>query len=97
MVIPIPGPISDDDMAFTRSVTTPPTHKPKLPFLYDFEGREGNLDFLTRVVVLTFYPSESTTSPVTIGEVHYVFHFLVFYIFTLSYVCVFFYIFYMCL
>ncbi|CAH1441274.1 unnamed protein product [Lactuca virosa] len=69
MVIPIPGPISDDDMAFTRSVTTPPTHKPKLPFLYDFEGREGNLDFLTRVVVLTFYPSESTTSPVTIGEV----------------------------
>ncbi|KAL4561231.1 hypothetical protein LXL04_033394 [Taraxacum kok-saghyz] len=69
MVIPIPGPLSDDDLAFTRTATIPPTNKTKLPFLYDFQGREGELDLLTRVVVLTFYPSESTTSPVTIGEV----------------------------
>ncbi|KAI3511442.1 hypothetical protein L1887_18595 [Cichorium endivia] len=69
MVIPISGPISDDDMAFTKNKASKPSQKPKLPFLYDFEGREGELDFLTRVVVLTFYPSESTTSPVTIGEV----------------------------
>ncbi|GKF81196.1 hypothetical protein Tco_0239798, partial [Tanacetum coccineum] len=31
--------------------------------------QESELDFLTRVVVLTFYPAESTISPVTLGEV----------------------------
>lgn len=40
-----------------------------LPFLYDFEELEGELDFLTRVVALTFYPADSGSSPMTLGEV----------------------------
>lgn len=67
MVIPIPGPISDEDMGLKTRSNAP---KNNLPFLYDFDGLEGELDFLTRVVVLTFYPAESTISPVTLGEVH---------------------------
>nr|XP_043609995.1 probable phosphoinositide phosphatase SAC9 [Erigeron canadensis] len=67
MVIPLPGPISDKDMALNGTSLHAP--KTNLPFLYDFRGLEGKLDFLTRVVVLTFYPSESTNSPVTLGEV----------------------------
>lgn len=39
-----------------------------LSLLYDFEELEGELDFLTRVVALTFYPAESG-SPMTLGEV----------------------------
>ena len=69
MVIPISGPISDKDMALTGIAAGLPGHKSKFPFLYNFDGLEGELDFLTRVVVLTFYPAESTCSPVTLGEV----------------------------
>ncbi|MFS7906986.1 putative SAC domain-containing protein [Helianthus anomalus] len=68
IVIPIPGAVSNDDMGLKsrETVHTPQTNP---SFLYNFEGREGELDFLTRVVVLTFYPAESTSSPVTLGEV----------------------------
>ncbi|XP_024984355.1 probable phosphoinositide phosphatase SAC9 [Cynara cardunculus var. scolymus] len=69
MVIPISGPISDKDMALTGTAASLPAHRTKFPFLYDSNGLEGELDFLTRVVVLTFYPAESTCSPVTLGEV----------------------------
>ncbi|KAL0305215.1 UNVERIFIED_CONTAM: putative phosphoinositide phosphatase SAC9 [Sesamum calycinum] len=37
--------------------------------LYDFEELEGELDFLTRVVALTFYPSIPGRGPMTLGEV----------------------------
>ncbi|KAI3826704.1 hypothetical protein L1987_00756 [Smallanthus sonchifolius] len=68
IVIPIPGAVSDEDMGLkTRASLHTPQTNPS--FLYDFEGLEGELDFLTRVVVLTFYPAESTSSPVTLGEV----------------------------
>lgn len=40
-----------------------------LPLLYDFEEVEGELDFLTRVVAVTFYPADSGRSPMTLGEV----------------------------
>lgn len=39
-----------------------------ISLLYDFEELEGELDFLTRVVALTFYPATSG-SPMTLGEV----------------------------
>ncbi|XP_076900797.1 putative phosphoinositide phosphatase SAC9 isoform X2 [Bidens hawaiensis] len=68
IMIPIPGAISDEDMNLkTRASLHAPQTNPS--FLYDFEGVEGEMDFLTRVVVLTFYPAESTSSPVTLGEV----------------------------
>lgn len=37
-------------------------------WLYDFEEQEGEIDFLTRVVVFTFYAGSSGV-PITIGEV----------------------------
>lgn len=69
-MIPLPGPISAEDMAVTgagarlhaQDIST-------LPLLYDFEELEGELDFLTRVVALTFYPAVSGSSPITLGEV----------------------------
>ncbi|GMI96044.1 ARABIDOPSIS THALIANA SUPPRESSOR OF ACTIN 9, SUPPRESSOR OF ACTIN 9, MURUS 11 [Hibiscus trionum] len=69
ILIPLSGPISAEDMAVTGAgarlhdqVTS------SLSLLYDFEELEGELDFLTRVVALTFYPAESG-SPMTLGEV----------------------------
>ncbi|XP_039055765.1 probable phosphoinositide phosphatase SAC9 [Hibiscus syriacus] len=69
LLIPLSGPISAEDMAVTGAgarlhdqVTS------SLSLLYDSEELEGELDFLTRVVALTFYPAESG-SPMTLGEV----------------------------
>lgn len=42
---------------------------PPLSLLYDFEELEGEWDFLTRVVALTFYPTVSGRKPFTLGEV----------------------------
>ncbi|GLT56600.1 hypothetical protein SLA2020_296310 [Shorea laevis] len=68
--IPLPGPISAEDMAITGAgarlqdqVTSTTT------MLYDFEELEGELDFLTRVVALTFYPAGSGSHLMTLGEV----------------------------
>ena len=63
IAIPIPGPTSAEDRLHVQDKTN-------LSFLYDFEELEGELDFLTRVVVLTFYPSMSARTPITLGEVH---------------------------
>ncbi|KAL8262788.1 hypothetical protein R6Q59_024137 [Mikania micrantha] len=68
IVIPIPRVVSDEDMNLKTRASLH-TSQTNPSFLYDFEGIEGELDFLTRVVVLTFYPAESTSSPVTLGEV----------------------------
>lgn len=38
-------------------------------WLYNFEEQEGELDFLTRIVVLTVYPA-SPGIPITLGEVY---------------------------
>lgn len=37
--------------------------------LYEFEELEGELNFLTRVVALTFYPAVPGRNPITLGEV----------------------------
>lgn len=37
--------------------------------LYDFEELEGEVDFLTRVVSVTFYPAVPGRGPMTFGEV----------------------------
>lgn len=70
ILIPFPGPISTEDMAITGAGSRlhsqdSSTFSP----LYDFEELEGELDFLTRVVALTFYPSGNATGPPTLGEI----------------------------
>ncbi|XP_024928266.3 probable phosphoinositide phosphatase SAC9 isoform X2 [Ziziphus jujuba] len=70
LLIPLPGPISSEDMAVTGAGARMHDQDASfLPFLYDFEELEGELDFLTRVVALTFYPAASGRSPMTLGEI----------------------------
>lgn len=69
-MIPLPGLISEEDLAVTGAGTRLHDQDTStLPFLYDFEEVEGELDFLTRVVELTFYPADSGRGPMTLGEV----------------------------
>lgn len=78
LLIPLPGAISAEDMAITgansrlHAQDTPP-----LSLLYDFEELEGEWDFLSRVVALTFYPTVSGRKPLTLGEVDIFEHIIV--------------------
>ncbi|CAL9028270.1 unnamed protein product [Prunus brigantina] len=70
LLIPLPGLISTEDMAVTGAgARLHAQDTSTLPLLYDFEELEGELDFLTRVVALTFYPAVSGRSPITLGEI----------------------------
>ncbi|KAJ4973876.1 hypothetical protein NE237_007050 [Protea cynaroides] len=69
LLIPLPGPVSPEDMAVTGAGALHAQDTPSLSLLYDFEELEGDLDFLTRVVALTFYPAVTGKTPITIGEV----------------------------
>jgi len=70
-VIPLPGAISAEDIAITGANSRLHSQDAS-PFslLYDFEELEGEWDFLTRVVALTFYPTVSGRKPLTLGEVY---------------------------
>ncbi|KAG2727625.1 hypothetical protein I3760_01G166000 [Carya illinoinensis] len=70
LIIPLPGPITAEDMAVTGAgARLHAQDKPTISLLYDFEELEGELDFLTRVVALTFYPADPGSSPMTLGEI----------------------------
>ena len=70
ILIPLPGPVNAEDMAITGAGARLHTQDTScLSLLYDFEELEGELDFLTRVVALTFYPAMGGRSPMTLGEV----------------------------
>ncbi|KAL5972948.1 putative phosphoinositide phosphatase sac9 [Asimina triloba] len=69
LIVPLTGPISSEDMAVTGAGARHHSQeKSHLSLLYDFEELEGELNFLTRVVALTFYPAVPGT-PITLGEV----------------------------
>ncbi|XP_020235927.1 probable phosphoinositide phosphatase SAC9 [Cajanus cajan] len=70
LLIPLPGAISAEDMAITGANSRRHSQDAS-PFslLYDFEELEGEWDFLTRVVALTFYPTVSGRKPLTLGEI----------------------------
>lgn len=70
LLIPLPGPISGQDMAVTGAgARLNCQDTSSISLLYDFEELEGQLDFLTRVVAVTFYPATSGRSSMTLGEV----------------------------
>lgn len=60
----MPGVIDHEDIAVTGAGGS----EKAVSWLYDFEEQEGDLDFLARVAVFTFYAG-SPGVPVTIGEV----------------------------
>lgn len=69
-MIPLPGPISAEDMAVTGAgARLHDQDTSSLSLLYDFEELEGELNFLSRVIAITFYPAVSGRSPITLGEV----------------------------
>ncbi|CAN4077059.1 unnamed protein product [Withania somnifera] len=69
ILIPLSGPISAEDMAITGAGARLHAQETStLPLLYDFEELEGEVDFLTRVVALTFYPAADGGGPITLGE-----------------------------
>ncbi|OIV93216.1 hypothetical protein TanjilG_27395 [Lupinus angustifolius] len=70
LLISLPGAVSAEDMAITgASSRLHAQDASPLSLLYDFEELEGELDFLTRVVALTFYPTVSGSNPLTLGEI----------------------------
>ncbi|KAI3468569.1 hypothetical protein Pfo_025232 [Paulownia fortunei] len=70
ILIPLTGPISPEDMAITGAGARLHAQESSSPsMLYDFEELEGELDFLTRVVAVTFYPAVPGRGPMTLGEV----------------------------
>lgn len=69
-MIPLTGSINAEDVAVTGAgarLHGQETFSPSM--LYDFEELEGELDFLTRVVAVTFYPAVVGRGPMTLGEV----------------------------
>ncbi|URE26923.1 SacI domain [Musa troglodytarum] len=65
--IPLTGKVDSKDLA----VTGKSSHAQEgsyLPLLFDYEELEGELNFLTRIIALTFYPSVPGR-PVTLGEI----------------------------
>lgn len=69
ILISLPGPVSTEDTAVTGAgARLNGADVSSLSLLYDFEELEGELDFLTRVVAVTFYPAAGRT-PITLGEV----------------------------
>lgn len=70
LLLSLPGPISEEDMAITGAgARLHAQDTSSLSLMYEFEELEGELDFLTRVVAITFYPAVSGRSPMTLGEV----------------------------
>ncbi|CAN0916183.1 Probable phosphoinositide phosphatase SAC9 [Linum grandiflorum] len=70
LLVSLPGPISSEDMAITGAgARLHAQDTSNLSLLYEFEEVEGKLDFLTRVVAVTFYPAISGKGPMTIGEI----------------------------
>ncbi|PKA51081.1 putative phosphoinositide phosphatase SAC9 [Apostasia shenzhenica] len=70
LLLPLAGRIDPEDLAITgNSARLHSQENSYLPLLYDFEELEGELNFLTRIVALTFYPSIPGKTPLTLGEI----------------------------
>uniref|UniRef100_K3YQ03 Phosphoinositide phosphatase SAC9 n=1 Tax=Setaria italica TaxID=4555 RepID=K3YQ03_SETIT len=70
LLIPLTGRIDPEDLAVTGKSARPNVQESTyLPLLYDFEELEGELNFLNRVVALSFHPSAISRTPITLGEI----------------------------
>lgn len=70
LLVPLTGRIDPEDLAVTgNSARLHAQENSYLPMLYDFEELDGELDFLTRIVALTFYPALPGRTPLTLGEI----------------------------
>jgi hypothetical protein len=70
ILIPLPGACKAEDMAITGAGSR--IHDQDISsrtLLYDYEELEGDLDFLSRIVAVSFYPAVSGKGPITLGQV----------------------------
>ncbi|OAE30181.1 hypothetical protein AXG93_4295s1360 [Marchantia polymorpha subsp. ruderalis] len=64
LTYPLPGAMDPEEVAITGSGAG----EQAFSWLYDFEEQEGEIDFLTRLVEIKFYPATPGT-PMTLGQV----------------------------
>ncbi|VAI26413.1 unnamed protein product [Triticum turgidum subsp. durum] len=70
LLIPLTGRIHPEDLAVTGNSARPDVQESTyLPLLYDFEELEGEVNFLNRVVTLSFHPSPMARTAITLGEI----------------------------
>lgn len=70
LLIPLTGRIHPEDLAVTGNSARPDVQESTyLPLLYDFEELEGEVNFLNRVVALSFHPSPMARTAITLGEI----------------------------
>ncbi|XP_078444918.1 putative phosphoinositide phosphatase SAC9 isoform X2 [Wolffia australiana] len=70
IILPLTGPMNPGDLAVMGGSThLDPQGNEYLPFLYNFEESEGDLNFHTRIVSVTFYPASIEKFPITLGQI----------------------------
>ncbi|KAJ7567420.1 hypothetical protein O6H91_02G146100 [Diphasiastrum complanatum] len=70
LLYPLPGAMHSEDVAITGGSGPGRPGDQIFAWLYDFEEQEGELDFLTRVVAVTFHSNSfDLPLPITLGEV----------------------------
>ncbi|KAF8722092.1 hypothetical protein HU200_022728 [Digitaria exilis] len=70
LLIPLTGRMDPEDLAVTGKSARPNVRESTyLPLLYDFEELEGEINFLNRIVALSFHPSAVSRTPITLGEI----------------------------
>ena len=72
LLIPLAGAMNPEDFVVTGGCSHLNTQENAFyPLLYNFEEAEGELNFLTRIVALTFYPSNTGRCATSLGEVNH--------------------------
>lgn len=64
----LPGVVNSEDAAITGKGSVGGGEN-QFPWLYEFEEQEGEIDFLTRILAITFYPASPGETAMTLGEV----------------------------
>ncbi|KAH7440058.1 hypothetical protein KP509_04G089000 [Ceratopteris richardii] len=64
----LPGVVNPEDAAIMGAGSREMGEN-QFPWLYEFEEQEGEIDFLTRIVAITFYPALPGKTPMTLGEI----------------------------
>lgn len=66
----LPGVVNPEDAAITGAGSMPVRGgENQFPWLYEFEEQEGEIDFLTRIIAITFYPASPGNTAMTLGQV----------------------------
>ena len=63
--------MNSEDAAITGAGSIAGRGENQFPWLYEYEELEGEIDFLTRIVAVTFYPASTSLGSMgmTLGQV----------------------------